>query len=109
MILTCILLFSYITVSHVEMREKPLVDSEVVSEAYFSEPINVVEESGEWAKITTAVDKYQGWVKKGVYCSRQDEYPKGTIAKVTRLVAHVYDREDISYGPMVNLPFESRL
>lgn len=106
------LLFSYVNVPVAEMREKPSDSAEVVSSAYFAEPIAVLEQAGDWAKIQTTVDKYQGWVRQSAVVQRQDEYPKGpnaVVAYVTRCAAHLYHVEDTIYGPILTLPFESRL
>jgi hypothetical protein len=106
------LLFSYVTAPHAEMREKPEKESKVLSDAYYSEAIKVIEEAGEWAKIETAVDGYQGWVKRNVFCAQNHAFgtdPSKTYAKVIKRIAHIYDRQDTEYGPVLDLPFESRL
>lgn len=106
------LLFSYITAPHAEMREMPTSESKVISDAYYSEAIRVIEMSGEWAKIETTVDGYQGWVKRSAYGVRAEEFghdTSKTYIKVMQRVAHLYDRQDTEYGPVLSLPFESRL
>lgn len=106
--------FYYINVPVAEMREKSQQDSEVVSQAFFSEAVNALENEGDWIKIETLVDKYQGWIKKAALCQRQKPYPPlsspfSASSKVNRCAAHVYHLQDTTYGPIFTLPFESQL
>jgi len=106
------LLFYYITVPSVEMREEPDSHSAVDSQAYFSERIIPLEDKGDWVKIKTTVDNYEGWAKKNTFCERSDAYlanPSTTVAKVNRCAAHLYSEEDTERGPILTLPFESLL
>jgi gamma-D-glutamyl-L-lysine dipeptidyl-peptidase len=91
----------------VEMRKDPQSNSEVVSQALFSEEITILEEKGNWVKIATAIDGYEGWAKKQGIHSRNTPY-SGNVS-VNRLAAHVYGTADTIYGPILTLPFESRL
>lgn len=105
-------MFYTIIVPTLEMRQFPQSGSEVVSQALFSEEIKVLEEEGEWVKIKTAVDDYDGWVKREGICSRTSPYTandKQKLLMVNRLSAHLYDHPDTIYGPVLTLPFESRL
>jgi gamma-D-glutamyl-L-lysine dipeptidyl-peptidase len=109
-IATASLLFANAPVA--DMREEPTHNSTMASQVYFMEPVRVVEERGDWTKIETRVDHYQGWVEKKILIAMPDEYlarPETVIARVNRLKVHVYDREDTEYGPILTLPFESRL
>lgn len=104
--------FYYINVPNVELREIPTSDSEIVSQVFFSENIKPLEESGEWIKIESVLDKYKGWVKKGCFCSRESPFlgeSSKTIAKVNRCAAHLYHVQDTIYGPIMTLPYESKL
>jgi hypothetical protein len=93
------------------MREKPTVESSVVSQAYFSEEVSLGQESGEWVEIQTKADGYRGWIKKNSVCTRTTPFPgpDDTVVKVHRCAAHLYDRADTEFGPMMTLPFDSRL
>jgi gamma-D-glutamyl-L-lysine dipeptidyl-peptidase len=94
------------------MRAQPNDNAEVVSQAILSEKIRVLEESGNWVKIETVVDSYQGWSKKEALCQQHNLTLNGSkpiIAKVNRCIAHLYHVADIIYGPLLSLPFESRL
>lgn len=93
------------------MRKAPNSDSEVVSEGFFSEKVHVFEEKAEWANIKTLLDGYIGWVKKEGLCPAAPVHAEENAVKVTtnRLAAHLYGRPDTVYGPVLTLPFESRL
>lgn len=106
-LLACNLLFHFVIAPFVNMREFPDESSEIVSQAYFSEEVIVVEETPEWMKIETAIDHYQGWIKLGNICG-SDVKPANT-AKVNRSAAHLYHVTDTVFGPVITLPFESVL
>jgi hypothetical protein len=102
----------YTNISHALMREKPDGESEVVSDTYFSEQVEVIKEEGEWVQIKTCVDNYIGWVKRAdVYASGKLflSQPSDVVAKVTRCSAHLYGKKDTAFGAIITLPFESRL
>lgn len=105
------LLFHYVNVPVTNMREVPEEMAEVVSQAYFSEQVNIIEEKSEWIKIETVIDHYQGWIKGNQLCHLQNDFNENTLAmaKVNRCMAHLYDRPDIIYGPILTLPFDSML
>lgn len=104
-------MYHYVIAPTVEMRKLPEKFSEVISQALFSEQVDVLEERENCLKIKTLIDGYQGWVKKEGVCSRKSLYlEKGTISlKVKRLSAHLYHTPDTIYGPILTLPFESHL
>lgn len=103
--------FHYIEKPVVAMRQYPDAASEVVSQAIFSEQIYCLEQVGEWIKIKTIVDDYPGWIKKDSIHSRENQFfgDQYLIAQVTRNAAHLYHIQDTIYGPVLTLPFESRL
>lgn len=104
-------MFHYIIAPTLEMRNSPQETSEVVSQAFFSEEIKVLEDQGEWVKIATAIDGYEGWSRKQGIFSRAKPYGENAkmILSVNRLAAHVYQCPDTIYGPLLTLPYESRL
>jgi gamma-D-glutamyl-L-lysine dipeptidyl-peptidase len=107
-----LLSLSYICFPSVDMRQEPKQDSEIVSQAYFSEEVKVLEEAHEWMKIKTTADDYAGWVEKHSICYRDkpfDEEFTKRIAKISKCTAHIYDREDTIFGPILTLPFDSKL
>lgn len=104
--------FHYIIAPALEMRKDPDFKSEVVSQGLFSEEVLVLEEIGSWTKVNTLVDRYAGWVKKEGICSREVPFENeagSAIVVTNRLAVHVYEQPDTIYGPMLTLPFESRL
>ncbi len=90
-----------------DMREKASSDSKVVSQGYYSEQVRVLEESGDWIRVQTIIDSYEGWIPKDVTTSCKDS-PQDS-AKVTSVAAHLYHVNDTEYGPRLTLPFESTL
>lgn len=108
-VLLAVSTFFYVNAPVVELREKPLQESEVVSSAYYSERVNVVETLGDWLKVQTVVDSYEGWIPKNIVFLSQNELfkdQKQQVAKIARLSCLVYDRKDIAFGPALRLPFE---
>lgn len=94
------------------MRASPEAGAEVISQALYSERVDIHQEHEEWAQISTQVDRYQGWIEKKAIYSRKDPYladPQAKFACVKRCSAHLYATADTIYGPMLTLPFESRL
>ncbi|MBS0655724.1 MAG: C40 family peptidase, partial [Verrucomicrobia bacterium] len=109
---TASLLFAYANAPVTDMREEPKRDSLMASQVCYAEPVRLIEERGDWVKIETCIDHYQGWVEKQVLTYRPDEYltrPETTVARVNRLMAHIYDREDTMYGRLLTVPFETCL
>jgi gamma-D-glutamyl-L-lysine dipeptidyl-peptidase len=98
-------MFTYIHVPVADMREKAASDSKVVSQALFGEKVFPGEREGEWTSIITP-DGYTGWVKSACLIGRS-EYPQAI--EVSRLSAHVYPVADTEYGPLMTLPFGSKL
>lgn len=102
----------YISSPVIDMQELPEQGSEIVSQAYFSEEVNIIEEAQNWVKIETVIDHYQGWIQKDLLCQRNDSFlsnPSTSIAKINRCAAHLYGVQDTVYGPILTLPFDSRL
>jgi hypothetical protein len=102
----------YVNTPVIDMREQPNDGAEIVSQAYYSEQINILEETSEWLKIETALDHYQGWIKNKGLCNRETVFlsnPSSVAAKVNRCAAHLYGLEDTVYGPISTLPYDSRL
>lgn len=111
-LMLAISLFSYICSPVATMREQPDPKSEIISQAYFSERVTPLEEDHDWIKIEVATDHYQGWIQKNALCQREDllcSSPTSRLTRVNRRAAHVYDVEDTIYGPILTLPYESKL
>lgn len=105
-------LFHYVNVPVVEMRAQPDKSSEVISQAFYSEQVRIVEKNSAWIKIETTVDQYQGWSDSKALFPRTSRFlsdSESIPAKVDRCSAHLYAVPDTIYGPLLTLPFESRL
>lgn len=105
-------MFFYVNTPVIDMRELPNDNAEIVSQTYYTEQINILEETPEWLKIETVLDHYKGWIKNRGLCKRQAVFlsnPGSVAAKVNRCAAHLYGLEDTVYGPILTLPFDSRL
>lgn len=103
--------FTYINVPCADMRLEPTNKSKMDTQAYYSEAVELIEEKGAWAKIKTP-DGYPGWVKKSALLHVPQKYldnPNTTVAKVNRCAAHVFGVNDTEYGPILTLPYDSRL
>jgi cell wall-associated NlpC family hydrolase len=101
----------YICVSNVLMRESSDEKSMVASEALFSEPVEIKQRQNRWAQIVTLRDGYSGWIPETSFCQKEDLFfqPSDVVAKVSRLAACIYKTPDTRYGPLMQLPLESRL
>ncbi len=89
------------------MRELATDDSQVVSQALFSEQAYLLDKVRGWVKIETAVDGYRGWVRKESCIPFKPS--DRTSVKVVRPAVHLYSVKDTVYGPILTLPFESQL
>lgn len=96
----------YIQDSVVDMREEATDTSRVASQAVFAEKVEVEKEVEGWSYIKTP-DQYLGWVPNQVLVVRDKPY-EGDI-RVSRLVAHVFGINDTEYGPIITLPYGTKL
>ena len=96
----------YIKDAVVNMREYPRNNSSVVSQALFSEKINVKNTEENWVQVITP-DGYSGWIPKESMVEREEAYQ--TSLKVSRLSAHIYGIQDTEFGPIKTLPYGSKL
>lgn len=95
----------YVNVPKAVMRQMAYSGSEVVSEAYFSEEVKVLESSEKWLKIETP-DHYSGWVKRKTLIERV--FPFESNAKTSRLSTHLYPTATVRLGPVQTVPYGSR-
>lgn len=104
-------LFWYVTAPVADMRMEPHPHGEIESQSYFSEQVSILEDGGDWVKIKTDIDGDMGWVKKTSLMARDSSYLEdvASIATVNRCAAHLYPTDDIIYGPILTLPYESKL
>ncbi len=105
-------LFYYINSPVTNMREQPKQEAEIVSQAYYSERVIPIQEEDGWINIEMFVDHYHGWVPKNTLYQREEELlssPSAVSIRINRCAAHVYHVPDTVYGPILTLPFDSRL
>lgn len=104
-------MMDYIATPTVAMRAAPRQDAEVLSQALFSEEVQTIDETQDWLQIETLCDGYRGWIERNARCTANIAYPspESQVATVSRNAAHLYTVEDTIYGPMMTLPFGSRL
>lgn len=98
--------FFYVNEPVVVMREKADRESEVVSQAIFSEEIKIKEEANGWFFISTP-DGYLGWIDSKSIAKCLNRYE--TELKTSRLCAHVYKSKGTEFGPLKSLPYGSKL
>ncbi|MFI0435689.1 MAG: C40 family peptidase [Parachlamydiaceae bacterium] len=98
--------FCYIHQSVVDMREDDTHKSKVVSQAIFSEKIQIKEQREKWSLISTP-DGYLGWIPSDSFILRHEPYDPDLY--VSRLAAHLYELKDVEYGPIQTLPYASCL
>lgn len=94
--------FFYINQPVVTMQAEPRQESEVSSQALFGEEIIPYAEEGGWTYIESS-DHYQGWIPSSTYLSRENPY-QGKL-RVGRLAAHLYTQPDVTFGPLLTLPY----
>lgn len=97
----------------VNMFSKPSRDEEVVSQALYGRTVDELEERGEWLKIRTPEDAYEGWVQKAnlVPLNSGKSYASGgSLVEIRSLRANLYREPDVTkHEPLIVLPFEARL
>lgn len=96
----------YMNESVVNMREEPSFTAEIVSQAIFSENIEIERVEGDWAYIVTS-DQYMGWVPASSFAATPEGYA-GNFT-VSRLSAHLYESKSVKFGPVMTLPYGAKL
>jgi len=94
--------YDYVNSPIAFMREKPFLLSKVVSQALFSEQVTCVDKQNSWILVMTP-DGYSGWIEDACIISLREPYDSSHL--VSRLKAHVYEVDDIEYGPICSLPY----
>lgn len=103
--------YFYVNEAFVKMREGPADSTKVVSEVFYAEKVSPLIYAGDWVRIRSDSDFYIGWVKRASLIKKNGTYPvdPSQSARINRLAAHVYGVPDIEYGPILTLPFDSRI
>lgn len=102
--------FTYVCSPKAFLRDEPTEFSRIESEAFYSEPVTVLESNGDWLYVQMN-DLEKGWLKNDQVENRSTLFPSpsATLAYVDRLRVHVYHVQSVEYGPILTLPFESVL
>lgn len=95
------------------MFSGPSADTDVVSQAIYSGMVAEIEERGEWLKVRTVEDDYEGWIRRAEVLPTSDNKPYASAGKVVEVrarVANLYREPDVTlHAPAVAVPFETRL
>lgn len=112
-LLSSALLFYHVQVPVTDMHENPSVDSAIISQAIFSEEVQILHTQEDWIHIQMGEDGCSGWTRSDAILERMSAYADCTcvtpIVQVNRLAAHVYRTPSTNCGAIMTLPFESRL
>ena len=99
------MLYHIIHLPVIDLRDESSRDSEVISQAFFSEHVLVKKKSGEYRLIVT-LDGYSGWVPTSSLIQRNTPYlSKG---KVTQILSHLYQKP-AAKDPILTLPYGAKL
>lgn len=97
----------------VNMFSGPSQEDEVVSQALYGRTVEQLEDHGEWLKVRTPEDSYEGWVQRSDLLpvnSGTSYASSGTVVEIRSLRANLYREPDVTkHEPVVVLPFEARL
>ena len=65
------------TISSVPVRRDPSHRSEMVNQLLFGEYYRVVEEEGDWLRVNSGYDNYEGWISRNQhYAFTEEDYNK---------------------------------
>jgi cell wall-associated NlpC family hydrolase len=87
--------------------------ADVVSQAIYGSRIEILEESGGWARIRTP-DEYTGWMPESSFRKAGEGErlyaSEGRVAQVGSLFANLYREPSVTkHQPVLTLPYEARL
>jgi len=102
-----------VSVPVANMYSKASEDADVVSQAIYGSPLNVLEESEGWARVRTA-DNYTGWIRIDAARRRSSDdrvdHSSPKTVWVNSQLANLYRETDVTaHRPVLSLPFETRL
>ena len=96
----------YVAEPAVTMREEANDVSRVASQTIFAEKVEVVDRKDGWCFIVTP-DTYKGWIHATSVVEVKEPY--SPTARISRLAAHIYSVEDTELGPIMTLPYDSKI
>jgi len=103
--------YHYISKNVVNMHSQPDRLSEVVSQAIYGTPLNLIEHTEFWVKIQSCDDDYQGWIPKTQLLTRNSPFPNSKhVAQINGMWSHLYWVDDTAlHPPAMTLPFETKV
>lgn len=90
----------------IDMREKPVLNGPIISQATFSEHIWIKKKGREWSLIVT-MDGYSGWVPNSSFLEKHTPYV--SRGKITNTQAHIYLEPNAAGPPILTLPYGAKL
>lgn len=95
------------------MYAGPTTDKDVVSQAIYGSSVITLEEQGEWVRVRTPEDQYEGWMPRSALVALAGNPPYasvGQVGEVRALMGHIYREPDVTaHEPLLTVPFETRL
>lgn len=90
--------------SVVPMRMEMSHESELVSELLFNDIYEVSEEIGEWIKIKTLYDSYEGWIRSLQHFEINEDELKGYVSKEKYIISEaicIYNNNVLTFGSKI--------
>lgn len=95
------------------MYSSPSENADVVSQAIYGSNVLLIASRGEWSKIQTPEDHYQGWTRSRylrIVLRGTGYATSGRAVQVQSLFANIYREADVTrHKPILTIPFESHL
>lgn len=89
--------------TYIPIRENHSHQSEQVSQLLYGETAEIIEEIGEWLKVKTSFDNYEGWLeKKVVFIHSDNNSPLKVIRGFSRLIKSNQESIWLSTGSQIN-------
>jgi hypothetical protein len=93
--------YAICTVPAAPVRKEDAHRSEMVNQLLFGETMEVVEERGEWLRIRSLYDEYEGWLTHHLVTDAGGEIAKAPLAYVTEgLINTVRFKDQLMIVPM---------
>lgn len=93
--------------SVINLYSKPTEETDVVSQAIYAAPVNILQTSSDWLFIETQ-DLYKGWIHTSDIYQNHHYLISPLLYPVKSLFAHIYrDADTATYKPLTTLTFSS--
>ena len=96
------------TVSIASLRKEALSHSEQISQTYFGEQLQLLDKKERWSLVQTE-DGYQGWLDAKSVRSIKELSSPLYYCRINSIKAHLYRTPSIYEGPVMSIPFASRV